>query len=178
MPYLNGERIVLRDYRLEDLSHIRKWVNDREITGTLHDVFNFPQTLHDSESFLKMMMESGSSTKGFVIAERESHEYIGQIDLHHIDWKNRCATMGIVIGRQELLGKGYGHEAIELLKDFVFNTINLHRLELDVYENNPRAYSCYLKSGFVEEGRLRKKLYRDGQYWDIIQMGLLREDYK
>ena len=102
----------------------------------------------------------------------------GQIDLHQIDYRNSHATLGIVIGKKNYLGKGYGQEAIELLQKFVFHTLNLHRLELDVYEYNERAYKCYLKCGFVEEGRLRQKLFRDGRYWDVIKMSILKAEYE
>lgn len=178
MAYLKSDRILLREYRMDDLPHMREWVNNFEITNNLHDIFIYPQTIHDTETFLINMIEGKSGIKGFIIATPDSLEYIGQIDLHKIDWKNRSTTLGIVIGKTEYLGKGYGKDAIELLKDFVFNTLNLNRLDLEVYEFNVRAYKCYLKCGFIEEGRLRKRLYRQGKYWDVIQMSILREEYE
>ncbi|BFH17616.1 GNAT family N-acetyltransferase [Paenibacillus melissococcoides] len=177
MPHIAGERIILREYRMEDLPYMREWVNDPEITDTLSDIFTYPQTLHDTESFLKMMIEGSSRSKGFIIADKESLEYIGQIDLHRLDWKNRCAVLGIVIGRKSHLGKGYGKEAIALIKRFAFDTLNLNRLELEVFEFNERGLRCYQGSGFKEEGRLRQKLYREGKYWDIIQMSILQSEY-
>ena len=81
-----------------------------------------------------------------------------------------------MIGKKAYQGKGYGTEAINVLKRFVFQTLNLNRLELDVYEINARAYQCYVKCGFKEEGRMRQRLYRDGRYWDVIKMAILRED--
>ncbi|GJM72928.1 hypothetical protein HMSSN036_51440 [Paenibacillus macerans] len=109
-----------------------------------------------------MTMEGKTGSKGFVIAEKDTLEYIGQIDLHKIDWQNRSAVLGIVIGRKELLGQGYGREAIELMKRFVFERLNLNRLELEVLDFNERAYRCYLGCGFKEEGRLRQKEFKTG----------------
>ncbi|KIL35687.1 acetyltransferase [Cohnella kolymensis] len=176
MSYLFGERIVLRDYRYEDLPHMRQWVNDYDITNTLHDVFLYPQTVHDTESFLRMKIEGELGT-GFVIAAVDTFEYIGQIDLAQLDWKNRSANLGLVIGRKEFFGRGIGSEAIELMKGYVFNTLNLHRLALEVYEYNERGYRCYLKCGFREEGRLRQKIFREGRYWDSVLMSILRDEY-
>ncbi|MFD1178033.1 GNAT family N-acetyltransferase [Paenibacillus puldeungensis] len=178
MAYVYGERITLREYRMEDLPYIRQWVNDEEIIYGLSNIFAFPQTLHDSEAFLKMMVEGRTETKGFVIAEKDSLEYIGQIDLHKINWLSRSAVLGIVIGRKELLGQGYGREAIELLKRFVFETLNLNRLELEVYDYNERAYRCYVKCGFKEEGRMRQSLFKHGKYRDVIIMSVLAEEYR
>lgn len=178
MPHLIGKRIILREYRLTDIKYMRQWANDREITDGLSDVFLYPHSEYETESYVKKMIEGSVKSKGFVIAEKESQEYIGQIDLHHIDWKNRCANLGIVIGRKDYIRKGYGKEAICLLQSFVFHEMNLHRLELEVYEFNDKALRCYERCGFREEGRLREKIYKNGKYWDLIQMGILRSEYE
>lgn len=178
MAYLYGNRITLREYRISDLDHIRQWVNDPEITNTLSDAFLYPHSMNESEAFINMIMEGKSNTKSFVIAEKDSLNYIGQIDLFGLDWKNRFALMAIVIGKKEYLGKGYGSEAIQVLQKFAFEELNLNRIELDVYDYNIRAYKCYLKCGFKEEGRMRQKLFRNGIYRDVIKMAILKEEYE
>ncbi|MCC3381432.1 GNAT family N-acetyltransferase [Paenibacillus farraposensis] len=178
MPHIIGERIVLREYRLEDIPKIRKWVNDPEITHGLSDVFIYPHSQSNTESFVQMMIDGSSEIKGFIIAHKDTLDYIGQLDLFKINGVNRHAALGIVIGRESDLGKGYGREAIRLLQKFVFHSLNLHRLELEVYAFNERAYRCYLACGFKEEGRLRERLFREDQYYDIIQLGILRSEYE
>ncbi|MFD2615639.1 GNAT family N-acetyltransferase [Paenibacillus gansuensis] len=177
MPHIVGDRILLREYRKEDFPFIRKWVNDERIVGALSDVFDYPHTVHATESFLNSMLDGTSSIKGFIIAHKDTEAYIGQIDLHFVDWKNRVAELGIVIGDMEMHGKGYGREAIRLLQRFVFRTLNLNRLQLQVYDYNDKAYRSYLNAGFKEEGRLRQRLFKDGQYRDVIYMGILRDEY-
>lgn len=177
MPYLIGERIILRDYRKEDLPYMRKWVNEYEITQYLSNIFLYPHSLHDTESFLNSIIEGRAGFKGFVIAKKDTEEYIGQIDLVKIEWVNRIGTLGIVIGTKENLGKGYGTEAIKLLQDFAFNKLNLHKLELEVRDFNDRATNCYKKCGFIEEGRKRECFFADGKYYDNIQMGILKREY-
>jgi RimJ/RimL family protein N-acetyltransferase len=178
MPHIIGKRIVLREYLMEDLPYMREWVNDPEITSYLADSFTFPHSLYETENFLRMMIEGRGENKGFVIAEKYSNAYLGQVDLHHMDYKNRCASLGIVIGRKERLNQGYGKEAVKLLTWFAFQSLNFNRLELDVYDFNERAYRCYLRCGFKEEGRLRQKVYRDGKFRDVIQMAILKEEYE
>jgi RimJ/RimL family protein N-acetyltransferase len=178
MPHITGQRIVLREYVMEDLPYMREWVNDPEITHYLADSFTFPHSVYETENFLRMMVEGRSENKGFVIADKQSYAYLGQIDLHQVDYKNRCASMGIVIGRKEHLNQGYGKEAVALLMQFAFQSLNMNRLELDVYDFNERAYRCYVRCGFREEGRLRQKIYRDGQFRDVIKMAILKEEYE
>lgn len=177
MAALIGERIILREYRKEDLQYIREWVNDSRIVDNLSDIFLYPHTLNATESFLNSILESKSDMKGFIIAHKDSEAYIGQIDLFKFDWKNRSVEMGIVIGKQDNHGKGYGAEAILLLQQMVFDQLNMNRFEIEVYDFNLPALTCYLKCGFKEEGRLREKIYKNGRYVDIIQMGMLQSEY-
>ena len=177
MPWLIGKRVMLRDYRKEDLPYMRSWVNDAEITKYLSNVFLYPHTLTQTESFLQSNLEGRGDYKGFVIAHKDTEEYIGQLDLVKIDWVNRKALIGIVIGNKEYQNNGYGTEAIGLLQDFAFNKLNLHKLELEVRAFNERAIKCYKKCGFVEEGRIRENFYADGKYTDTLYMGVLKDEY-
>lgn len=177
MPHLHGNRIILREYRREDLPWIRQWVNDSEIVCTLSDIFLYPHPVESTEAFLEAMLEGQSDSRGFVIADPKSEAYIGQINLDAIDWKNRVGRVGIVIGTVEHMGYGYGTEAMKLLVNFAFRELNLNRLELEVYDFNERACRSYLACGFKQEGRLRERQYKNGRYVDVIQMGLLRSDW-
>lgn len=177
MAHIPGNRIVLREYLDQDFEPIRQWVNDPEITNTLSDQFLYPHSKYETESFFRTMVEGKASHKSFIIAFKDSLEYLGQIDLYRIDWKNRFAHLAIVIGNKENLGKGYGSEAIQVLLKFAFEELNLNRIELEVYEFNERGYKCYVKCGFKEEGRFRKKIYKHGKYWDSICMSLLKSEY-
>lgn len=176
MYRLTGERIILREYRKEDFPYMRKWVNDYEITQYLSNVFSYPHSEVDTEDFLKAMMEG--KMKGFVIALKDTEEYIGQLDLIHIDWLSRIGTIGIVIGSKENLGKGYGTEAIKLLQDFVFKKLNLNKLELDVRAFNKRGIRSYEKSGFKIEGIIRENHYENGEYTDTVKMGILKREWE
>ncbi|MFC5528279.1 GNAT family N-acetyltransferase [Cohnella yongneupensis] len=177
MPHLYGDTIKLREYRREDLPWIRMWVNNPEIVSYLSDIFLYPHTQQSTEEFLESMLEGKPDGRGFVICEPGSEQYIGNVNLDSIDWKNRVGSIGIVIGSPEYLGLGIGTEAMKLLVRFAFLELNLNRLELQVYDFNERAYRSYIKCGFVEEGRLRQRLYKNGRYADVIQMGLLRSEW-
>lgn len=178
MARLFGEKLVLREFRKEDLPHIREWATDDEVVRFLSDIFLYPHSLNQTEGFLNYVLEGKSDVeKMFVVAQKDTLDYIGQVGLHHIDWKNRIAVVGIVIGKKDLFGKGIGSEAMELLQYFAFNKLNLNKLELSVHDFNERGIKCYKKCGFVEEGRLRQKYFYNGRYIDSISMGILKEEY-
>lgn len=85
--------------------------------------------------------------------------------------------MGIGIGEREYWSKGYGTDAMNVILRFAFDELNLYRISLNVFEYNQRAIRSYEKVGFVVEGREREFLRRGGRRWDMIFMGLLREEW-
>ncbi|MTI69641.1 MAG: GNAT family N-acetyltransferase [Firmicutes bacterium] len=179
MARIYGEDIILREYREDDLKYMRKWVNNPQITKWLSDAFLTPHTYQTTEKYLKHILDyTGKEQIYFVIANKDTGEYIGQLDLIRIDWKNRVGELGIVIGTENNRGKGYGTKAIKLLQKYVFESLNLNRLELELRGYNKRAYKCYKKCGFIEEGRKRKEFYIDGEFTDTIIMSILKEEYK
>ena len=178
MPRIYGEKIMLREFKKEDLEHIRKWVNNAEITDNLSDMFLYPHTMNSTESFLDSILNDKlNNEKIFAIADKITEEYIGQISLFNIDWKNRIAQIAIVIGNVENQDKGIGYGAMKLIQSFAFNMMNLNKLELTVHEFNFKAHKLYMKCGFVEEGRLRQKTFTKGKYFDLIYMGILKSEY-
>lgn len=179
MPRIHGERIMLREYKEEDLPHIQAWVNNPDITDMLSNIFMFPHTKNKTEKFLNSMLESESvETCGFVIAYKDTEEYIGQIDLVRIDWKNRKALMGIIVGRRENHNQGYGAEAINLLLQYGFHRLGLNKIELEVRAYNKKAIRCYEKCGFKTEGILREDFYIHGKFTDTLRMAILKKEWE
>jgi RimJ/RimL family protein N-acetyltransferase len=115
---------------------------------------------------------------GFTIQIIEGADPIGMIDLGGFDWTARNCWVGIGIGEREYWGKGYGTEAMNLVLRYAFACLNLNRVSLTVFEYNPRAYQSYIKCGFREEGRLRQFMQREGERYDLIYMGILREAWE
>jgi len=81
-------------------------------------------------------------------------------------------------GEKAEWSKGYATEATHLLIGHAFETLNLNRVWLHVYDKNPRALRAYEKVGFKKEGVLRQDHYREGRYWNTIVMAILREEWE
>lgn len=178
MPYMIGERVMLREYRQEDYQSIRHWVNDRATTEFLSAIFWFPQSETDTTDFMNRAMRATPNAAFFVIADVKDQSYIGQMDIFEINWKIRKGTMGTVIGSDEHRGKGYGTEALKLLIEYAFGVLGLERLELDVYADNARAIRCYEKAGFVHEGTRRHAAMVNGRYADVRTMSVIKPDWE
>ena len=170
---------MLREFKKEDILAIREWVNELQIVDNLPDNFLHPHTMSETEAYVNAMLERKySSQEHFVIANIQTEEYLGSISIFNIDYKNRAAEIGIVLGKTGLLSQGIGSVALKLAIKFAFERMNLRRLELNVIGFNHRAQKCYLKCGFKEEGRLRQRHYSKGAYHDVIVMGLLKDETK
>ena len=103
---------------------------------------------------------------------------IGESVLNEIDWEARCANFRICIFRSEDCGQGIGSWAVRTTRDFAFEALKLHRLELDVFSFNPRAIRAYEKAGFRREG-VRREAVRDGdRYGDDILMAILEDEWR
>ena len=103
---------------------------------------------------------------------------IGDIELHSRDNRSRVSSFGVGIYDREYLGRGYGREAIALLLGWAFDDRNYERIWLTTWATNERAIRCYRALGFVEEARLRRHVFVDGQYVDELVMGLLRDEWQ
>jgi [ribosomal protein S5]-alanine N-acetyltransferase len=172
-PYILGEKLYLRPLDADDAPVMQPWVNDPEVTRNL-SVWR-PMQVRDELEFIE---RSQRDSNGIVlgIVPRASDRLIGTAGLHRIDWKNRSAGFGIEIGVKEEWGKGFGAEATRLMVKHAFETMNLHRVWLQVYEFNLRGIRCYERAGFQREGVHRQFLFADGRYWDALTMAVLREE--
>jgi L-phenylalanine/L-methionine N-acetyltransferase len=81
-----------------------------------------------------------------------------------------CATYWTAV-RDDFRGKGIGGALLDAIIDLADKWLGLVRLELHVNETNARGIALYRKKGFVEEGRLKAAILRDGRFVDTIVMG-------
>lgn len=172
--FVSGARTFLRALEPSDVDRCLEWINDTEITRFLL-AGRFPFNRLREEEFLRGLYTSQTELI-LGICDRSNGEHIGNCGLHKIDMVDRCAELGIFIGDKSRQGRGHGTEAVSLLVGHAFDTLNLNRVELGVFETNPRAVRSYVKAGFKEEGRLRQRRFKRGRYLDEIRMAILREE--
>jgi len=173
-PYLISTKVYLRPLEREDAPVVAAWFNDPEIRRMIRR--QQPINLLAEEDYIAKANQSEHDLV-LGIAVKETDRLIGAAGLHGIDFKNRHAMFGISIGVKEEWGRGYGTAATVLVLQHAFETLNLNRIWLHVYEDNDRGIKVYEKIGFQKEGVLRQDNYRDGRYWNTITMAMLREEW-
>lgn len=172
---LIGERCYLRPLELDDLNgNYRNWINDpvaaRYILGA-----GFPT----NGMMLRKYFEDNQPPNAalFAVCDLQTDEHFGNARLGHIDWVNRVARYGRLIGNREYQGKGYGGEALLLLLKFGFYHLGMNRIwSAAVVENMPSRKSND-HVGMIEEGTLREFVWCNGKFHDAIALSMLRSDF-
>ena len=103
---------------------------------------------------------------------------LGESVINEIDWEARCANFRIAMFCSDSCGKGTGSWAVRVTRDFAFETLGLHRLELDVFSFNPRAIRAYEKAGFRREGVRREAVLDGASYGDDVLMAILEDEWR
>ncbi len=172
VAFLRGKRVVLRPLTKEDVPQMYVWVNDPELLQYLG--MYLPTSLSKEEKWLEGLdSRNGDITFGIEVAGK----LIGTMGIHRIDWKNRTATTGAMIGEKSYQGKGYGTEAKMLLLNYAFNTLNLRKIYSEVIAYNARSLAYSLHCGYKVEGRKIKDHFKNGKYHDLIVLGLFKKDW-
>jgi RimJ/RimL family protein N-acetyltransferase len=159
----------------KDSENWARWNQNSELQQLLS---SGPSTLWSANQIKGWNEKHANEMYSFTIYTRPDHQAIGSLDLSGINWVSRDSWVGIGIGEQSYWGKGYGSDAMNVLLRFAFETLNLNRVSLTVFEYNERAYHSYRKIGFQEEGRLRQWMQRAGRRYDLIFMGILRTEWE
>lgn len=173
---LQGEKVQLRRLEPTDIDFIMQWVNDPEVTKWLS--FVWPVSRKSEEEWLDRASKADDPSDQILAVETKDGTYIGQVGLHKIDYVSGIGELGIVIGRKDYWGQGYGSDALRTLIRFAFSQLRLRKLLLTYYGDNKRAEKCYLRLGFKEVGRLRDHMLRDGEFQDMVYMELFAEDFR
>ena len=173
--FLIGAKVYLRPLEEADAAECHAWLNDPDVRRTLNARAG-PYTEAMSREWIRAL--DFRTTMGFAILTRDADRYVGNCDLREINFLDRNASLGIVIGRKDAWGLGFGTEAVALLCRYAFEGLNLHRVSLSCYATNERGLRLYARLGFVVEGRRREQVFVEGGYVDEIVLGLLRGELR
>jgi RimJ/RimL family protein N-acetyltransferase len=178
--FFTGKLVRLSAFDPEEMSKaLPLWQRNSEYFRLLSSSMGPLQSPKAAATWMeKEVMEFSPASYFFSIRTIAEDKLIGDLGLDVVDWSGRDAFVGLGIGETGYWGKGHGTDVMNVLLRFAFTEINLRRVTLTVFEYNPRAIRSYEKAGFSHEGRLRKVINKEGKRWDILFMGILREEWR
>jgi RimJ/RimL family protein N-acetyltransferase len=167
---LNGKLISLGPVIPADFPALFRWGNDVD-SARVNEVYR-PSDWNSHQEWWSNIGKDASKVI-FAIRKQGSKDIIGYVQIINISGIHQSAHIGVRIGEAADRGHGYGREATSLAIDYCWNHLNLGRISLTVFKTNERALKLYSSAGFEMEGLLRRAMFIDGQWVDVVLMSML-----
>ena len=172
---METENFLIRETEFDDYEYFVKWETDPEVTKYL--------TFDENRSYEDVVTEAiynkfSREKLDFTIVDRESGKPIGRIFISKIDTHSDSLDITkFYIGETQFWGKGVAREIMNELLEYCFTFLHMERVTLDYYTGNKRAYTLYESLGFEKEGVARNATKKDGKYYDLHLMSMLRSEF-
>lgn len=172
--------IKLERFSYQEIPQLISWIPNKEfLLQWAGPAYTFELLEKQLQNEINMMLEQNSPNLMFSAKLIESNETVGHIQLLGIDRVNMSARIGrVLVGGKENRNKGIGLQMINAILDIAFNKLNLHRVDLGVFDFNVSGIACYKKAGFIIEGNFRECRKINGQYWSLLNMSILEDEYR
>ena len=164
---IESQHLYLRELTLDDATaEYCSWLNNPQVNKYLE---TRKATVEYLRQYIQQQIDDPNS-RFFGVFTQENNLHIGNVKLEPIDWPNKRAIFGILIGNKNYWGQGVGTEATRLTVDYAFTVLGLETIELGVIAENERATRAYEKVGFKTVTVNRKAIDHNGVLYDDIIM--------
>ena len=172
---METQNFIIRETEFRDYEYFAVWEKDPVVTKYLS--FDEERTYEDVVTeglYNKFYKERIDLT----IVARQSGEPVGRIYISRIDRHSDSLDITkFYIGDPKLWGKGIGREIMNEVLEYCFTFLHMERVTLDYYTGNKRASTLYESLGFKSEGVARNATKKDGRYYDLHLMSMLRSEF-
>jgi RimJ/RimL family protein N-acetyltransferase len=173
---IHGKHVLLRAIEEADLPKLQAWANEPEIQ-TMLGGWHFPTSARDQQAWLASL-SCQSTHQRFAIEVGGAGGLIGTANLVSIDWKNRNAFHGMLLGEHAARGKGFAVDTVMAVMRYAFDELGLERLDTDIIEYNAPSLRLYTeRCGWTRDGVRPRAYWRKGRWWDKVLVGITRERY-
>ena len=173
IPVLQTERLILRKITRADLMDVYEYASDPLVSKYL--LWNPHSDLSYTSQYLKLIEHNYKKQNFFDwgVTLADSKKMIGTCGFTSFDIKNNMAEIGYVLNRK-YWGRGIAVEAAKKVIDFGFNTLDLHRIEVNFIPSNASSRRVAEKCGMHYEGVLKERIWVKGEYKDIEVYSITR----
>lgn len=170
---VKGKKVLLRAIELQDADVLQQMINDEEIERMMWG-YSFPVARHQQIKWIENLSGEKSVFRAIIDVDSKA---IGTIILTDIDMRNGTAEIHIKLADSAERGKGYGADAVSALLSYSFDELRLNCIYCKVKEDNIASQKMFEKCGFVKDGCLRSRVYRNGRYYDFYEYSVLKDEY-
>ncbi|MFM9703006.1 MULTISPECIES: GNAT family N-acetyltransferase [Streptomyces] len=173
--FWTGNRIRLRGIEPDDWTAFMRFAVDEERMG---DLLNPPRSAEGFRAWTKEQAAAKSDGDCFQLAieDVDAGETVGAVGSYQADARAGWFEYGVTIGADHRR-KGYAAEAVVMLLRFMFAERRYHKCEARIFAHNEASLALHRRLGFVEEGRLRDRVFLAGRHRDLVVMGMLADEF-
>ncbi len=175
---IETQRLQLRTLERFDTSAIQKAASTREVADTMISL-PYPYPAGEAERYIvrqQVNREAGSSVT-FIIEQKMKRGFCGVIEVRDIDREHSQGELSFWLAI-EAWGRGYMSEAVQAVVRYGFEVLSLNRLYAYHMLRNPASARILEKNDFKEEGLLRQRVWKLGQYEDVALWAILRQEWQ
>ncbi|WP_049898377.1 GNAT family N-acetyltransferase [Halococcus agarilyticus] len=172
----SGERVTLRTVESEDVPFLQRSVEPEiryPLGNPVRNREGYEVTGEDGTDRFLVCLEGSDTDPGQ--PDDGDVRRIGNVNVTDIDYKRPELGYWLV---PEVHGEGYGKEAVSLAVEYAFRQYDTPAVGAEAYDYNDASRGLLESLGFTEEGRRRKFMFVDGEHRDMLQYGLLREEWR
>ncbi|MEH1854086.1 MAG: GNAT family protein [Nostoc sp.] len=164
-----SKELKIRYANRSDIKAILSWLNNKKNLMLFQEFY-----LEDIEEWFDLS-EKGKE-KLFILSD-DNLEF-GFVSIVGIDQRNYNCQLGrLIISNESMKGQGYGTLVTQLLLNYAFEQLNMHKVSVRVGETNIASIKCVLNSGFRFMGRERDGLFRGEYYVDMLDFDILINEW-
>lgn len=173
---ITGNLTALGPFDERMAAALHRWYNDFAV-AVLNGSVPHPQPLAVARADVERFSTDDQTRYAFAMYERKTMRLIGFVDLRNINYRQRTAELGLMIGEHDCWGKGFGTETLYLVLDYAFTVLGLHNIMLSTAGYNERALRTYRRVGFREIGRRREICALGNTFTDAVFMDCLSTEF-
>ena len=170
-----GKLVTLRAVEAADVAALHRWSNDPDVQQGLGG-WHFPLSMASLQAWVSSFRHDALDQR--MIIEAAEGRAIGLITLTSINWKDRNAFHGVLIGEKDAQRKGLATDAVLAVMRYAFEELALQRLDTTIVEYNVASVALHVdKCGWRLEGRKEQAVFRNNRYWANLVLGVTRDEY-
>ncbi len=168
--------LTLRPFDRSDFARLIGWVESAEfLMQWAGPIFTYPLDAGQLERY--KLLATGDPPTRYIYTALEGADPVGHIELSAVDRRNRAATLARVLIAPGQRGRGLGRQMVTAALALGFDTLGLHRLDLNVFDFNHAALACYTQAGLMREGVVRDARRVGDGWWSVVTMSMLDSEW-
>jgi RimJ/RimL family protein N-acetyltransferase len=173
--FIEGLNVYLIPQSSERVDLYVKWINNPKVRIYSRNIL--PIRIDDAKEWFKPQEGRVRNFIVFEIWHKNDNKPVGHTMLTDINWVNGWANVGMTIGEPDYWNKSIATEVTELICEYAFNELSLHKLQAGAAVQNVGSWTVAEKKGFIFEGIQKDEMFLDGKYVDVKIYRLLKEDW-